>query len=70
LNTSTYPHVVKVTVSIGFSSIISDEPSSRLIDRADRALYYAKNHDRNQSLCDEDLIVNSLLQETGDIELF
>ncbi len=69
-----FPQVGKVTISIGFSAIIPQEPASSLIDRADQALYYAKNNGRNQSLCYEDLIENGSLQEAtqeaGDIELF
>ena len=43
-----FPQVGKVTVSIGLAMISSDEMPRTTIDRADQALYYAKQHGRNQ----------------------
>ena len=69
-----FSQVGQVTVSVGYSRMFHSEPASSLIDRADQALYYAKNHGRNQTLCYEDLVEQGLLehavQEIGDIELF
>lgn len=66
-----FPQVEKVTVSIGFSRMVQLEPTVSLIDRADHALYYAKNQGRNQVLFYEDLLAQKLLdvaeQETGEI---
>ena len=39
---------LRITVSIGVSSLINDETSIDLIRLADEALYYAKSHGRNQ----------------------
>lgn len=69
-----FPQVGTVTVSIGYTQIAPFDISSKLIDRADSALYYAKSHGRNRIDCCEKLIADGLLQEEtnkdGDIELF
>jgi len=69
-----FPQVGKVTVSIGFSRMVHIEAASLLVDRADHALYYAKDHGRDQVLCYETLCEQGLLKESvqdeGDIELF
>jgi len=68
-----FPQVGKVTVSSGYTEIFADAVSSQLIDRADVALYYAKNNGRNRICCYEKLIAEGALQESkieGDIELF
>lgn len=38
----------QVTVTIGVSEIIPSLAAEKLVERADRALYYGKNHGRNQ----------------------
>jgi len=68
-----FPQVGHVTVSIGFVHMtIGDLPSS-LIDKADRALYYAKEHGRNQ-VCSYQMLSEEGLLEDGvaniDVELF
>ncbi len=47
-----FPGVGTVTVSSGFAAI-SDitTPAATLVDRADEAVYYAKEHGRNQVRC-------------------
>lgn len=40
--------VIKVTVSCGISHFITDDTHERMFDRADKALYAAKNQGRNQ----------------------
>jgi diguanylate cyclase (GGDEF)-like protein len=42
-----FPRAVRITVSIGYTHIDRDASPSEIIDRADRALYYAKTHGRN-----------------------
>lgn len=69
-----FPQVGKVTVSIGVAVISAEEMPRTTIDRADQALYYAKQHGRNQIRDYEELLKQGLLKEqkiqTGDIELF
>ena len=43
-----FPAVGQVTVSIGAAHINNDNQAATLLDRADKALYYAKHHGRNQ----------------------
>lgn len=69
-----FPQVGQVTVSIGVALISSDEMPRTTIDRADQALYFAKQNGRNQIRVYEDLLKEGLLKEqdiqTGEIELF
>lgn len=47
---------IKVTISIGISEFVSDdEKTESLIDRADKALYYAKEHGRDMIAVYEDI---------------
>ena len=43
-----FPQVGPTTVSVGFSALRSDDTPSSAFDRADKAVYYAKAHGRNQ----------------------
>ncbi len=68
-----FPQIGLVTVSVGYTQLSSDDNASLLIDRADAALYYAKNHGRNCAHSYEQLVANGHLQEIkkdSDIELF
>lgn len=68
-----FPQVGNVTMSSGYTEISAFDTSSLLIDRADTALYYAKNNGRNRTAYYEQLIADGALQDTkkeGDIELF
>jgi diguanylate cyclase (GGDEF)-like protein len=68
-----FPQVGKVTVSSGYTEISAYDGSSQLIDRADLALYYAKNNGRNRICFYEQLIADGALRENkkeGDVELF
>jgi diguanylate cyclase (GGDEF)-like protein len=68
-----FPQVGRLTISIGFTPILpSDSPSSAL-ERADRALYFAKANGRNQVCSHGDLVANGRLSTSdnvGGIELF
>lgn len=68
-----FPKVGRVTISAGMTRIAHDEASMSAFERADEALYFAKNHGRNQVHCYERLVAASLLrarQHQLDIELF
>jgi diguanylate cyclase (GGDEF)-like protein len=58
-----FPGVGQVTASIGFTRIVdATTPAPVLIDRADEALYFAKEHGRNR-VCGWEALV-----EAGDIQ--
>jgi len=69
-----FPQVGRVTVSTGYTRIGIAEPSVTCFDRADAALYYAKDHGRNQVRCYERLIEAGLLERreesTANVEFF
>ncbi len=70
----TFPQIGRVTVSCGFTQIEEFDLASNILDRADIALYHAKNHGRNQVCHHESLVALGLLAEEdtsgGEIELF
>ena len=43
-----FPQIGQVTVSIGYAAIGAHDYPATVIDRADKALYFAKNNGRNQ----------------------
>jgi diguanylate cyclase (GGDEF)-like protein len=67
-----FPQVGRVTVSIGFASIIGNTPVV-ILGHADQALYYAKEHGRNQTQHYDRLVASRLLQveaASGSVEFF
>lgn len=68
------PQVGRKTVSIGVVAIRAGDTVENVVARADKALYYAKNHGRNRVACYESLLARGELAPvtvaTGDIELF
>lgn len=69
-----FPQTDRMTVSIGHTLFTVDIPTSMIVDRADKALYYAKEHGRNQVRCYEELVAAGDMEEirhsTGGVELF
>lgn len=69
-----FPQVGEVTVSIGATEINSDLPISTIIEQADRALYFAKNHGRNRLANYEKLVssgeMEPLTPPEGTVDLF
>lgn len=68
-----FPQVGKVTISIGFTHIHSDDIPSTVVGHADEALYYAKQHGRNQVCSYEKLIGEGVLageHYQSEVELF
>src|SRR6185369_17286004 len=69
-----FPQIGHKTVSIGFTALDAAQGVERAVMCADRALYYAKHHGRNQTHCYETLIAEGKLapvtQTRGDVELF
>ena len=67
-----FPQVGRVTVSVGFASISSDTPVV-VLGHADQALYYAKQHGRNQIQLYDRLVASNLLlpeDASGSVEFF
>lgn len=69
-----FPRVGHVTVSLGFAKVEKDDYPLAILNRADKALYYAKNAGRNQISHYETLVEEGKLKHkehaSGDIELF
>lgn len=68
-----FPLVGQVTVSIGFARLDGCVSPLDIMAKADRALYYAKDHGRNQVREFESLVNQHLLEEIhrdGGVELF
>lgn len=69
-----FPQIEKVTVSIGYSRFNIKEGLSIQIEKADRALYFAKESGRNRTCSYEVLTVDKKVSQvsdrTGDIIIF
>lgn len=69
-----FSRVGHVTISIGFSQLLPYDTPTDVIDRADEALYYAKQHGRDQVCNYETLVAEGQLTakpvEKGEVELF
>lgn len=69
-----FPQVGNITISIGFSEIKAGDTPSGAFERADKAVYYAKEHGRNQVCSYAALVARGELVEqatnVGDMELF
>lgn len=71
-----FPLVGKITVSIGFTRASQEDYDQILMEHADKALYYAKDHGRNSVFCYEQLVEEGILNELpsqiddSEIDLF
>lgn len=69
-----FPQVGEVTISIGYTRIGHSDPAVTCFDRADAALYYAKERGRNQVRCYETLIASGEIEKreesAANIEFF
>lgn len=69
-----FPQVDRITVSVGFTEIVGGDTPSGAFERADRAVYYAKSHGRNQVQNHAALIargdLESAVPKVSDVELF
>jgi diguanylate cyclase (GGDEF)-like protein len=59
----TFPQVGQITISIGYTRIGASDPAVTCFDRADAALYYAKQNGRDQVRCYETLIAGGQLEK-------
>jgi len=68
-----FPQIGQVTISIGYAMIRESDYPPTILNLADKALYYAKEHGKNCIYNYESLITNGELQEqkkSGAIDLF
>ena len=68
-----FPQVGQITVSIGFTEVTTGDTPSAAFERADKAVYYAKGHGRNQVCSHAGLVASGELTnaaKVGDVELF
>jgi len=65
-----FPSVGQVTVSIGFTRIEPETLPTTLVDWSDRALYYAKEHGRNQVVHYADIRPADEGDGSSEVELF
>jgi diguanylate cyclase (GGDEF)-like protein len=72
--THAFPQIGNITISIGFTEIQHGDTPSAAFERADKAVYYAKEHGRNQVFGYEALVQHGQMapesERLGDIELF
>ncbi|MEO8297318.1 MAG: GGDEF domain-containing protein [Burkholderiales bacterium] len=71
----TFPRVGCVTVSVGYTDVRPSDTPQAAFERADRAVYYAKEHGRNQvhshsALVDSGALDSAADDNIGDVELF
>lgn len=63
-----------ITISVGFARLEEEDYPPEVIDRADKALYYAKENGRNQVANYENLLDDGLIEPSsipsGEIDLF
>ena len=69
-----FPQVGHITISVGFSEVKTGDSPSGAFERADKAVYYAKEHGRNQVCSYAALVASGELADgaanVGDMELF
>ncbi|MEG3640614.1 GGDEF domain-containing protein [Magnetococcus sp. PR-3] len=69
-----FPQAGRVTVSIGYTMVTASDFPTVLMERADRALYYAKANGRNRSCHFEALVAQGALddiqRETAEVDLW
>ncbi|MDR7268907.1 diguanylate cyclase (GGDEF)-like protein [Pelomonas saccharophila] len=75
VNTERYafPQVGRITVSIGFTEVRAGDAPAAAFERADKAVYHAKGHGRNQVHNYAALVASGVIQEAtqlSDVELF
>ncbi|MFC0116721.1 GGDEF domain-containing protein [Pseudoalteromonas xiamenensis] len=73
IRTTHFPFVKALTVSVGMSPISPYDFPITVLENADKALYYAKDHGRDQLRFYDELVAEDLIQsnqEQSDIDLF
>jgi diguanylate cyclase (GGDEF)-like protein len=64
IETYPFPQVGTITISIGFAELSTNDTPSGAFDRADKAVYFAKGHGRNQVCSYQSLVQSGDLTES------
>ena len=68
-----FPRVGHITVSVGFTQLRAGDSPSSAFERADKAVYHAKQNGRNQVAHHGELLARGVFVDearVGDMELF
>ena len=68
-----FPQVGSITVSVGYTEVHAGDTPSAAFERADKAVYWAKDHGRNRVCHYADLLASGDANDaskSGDVELF
>lgn len=68
-----FPQIGSITVSLGFSVLQPHDTPGAAFGRADKAVYHAKSHGRNQVVSYQELVDSGVVQEQAedmDVDLF
>lgn len=68
-----FPQVGQLTVSVGFTQVVVGDSPNVAFSRADKAVYWAKSHGRDQVCSHASLVAQGALEaerSAGDVELF
>lgn len=63
-----FPQVGHITVSVGYAALRDNDTPGSAFDRADKAVYYAKAHGRNQVVSYQSLVASGELVEEVEID--
>jgi diguanylate cyclase (GGDEF)-like protein len=69
-----FPQVGGITISVGFAQVREGESPSAALGHADQAVYYAKDHGRNQVHSYDELLASGRIEcesvKAGEVDLF
>ena len=68
-----FPQVGQITVSVGFTALRAGDAPAAAFDRADKAVYHAKQNGRNQVADHAALVASGVFADASrdsDVELF
>ena len=66
VETREFTQAGRITISIGYAPLMQDDTPGAAFDRADKAVYYAKGHGRNQVCSYPELVASGELTEAAE----